>query len=298
MEDWTEWRKSGEFFTYNDLNIYYRVIGEGQPILLIHGYPYNSYDWKDLIEFSNSNPSNYKIKWILLDLPGMGFSDKPKNHIYSFSEYANILIYFVNFLNIKSFDIFAHDLGASVVQELLSKVEMDGLKLDIRSIAFMNGGIFSSVYKPRFIQRLLSQTPNWFGSFLSHRISRKKIESSVLSLFGPETKLSQDRLEEYWQILNYKNGKDIAYLLGRLVFEKPKFQERWIGAMNATNIPLAYICGPYDPNSGIHMAKKFESTVPNGKLYLLSEGIGHWPQIESPSEVWSAYCKFLDLSYT
>ncbi|MCZ8342105.1 MAG: alpha/beta hydrolase [Leptospira sp.] len=296
MNDWMEWLNSGEYFTYKNLNVYYRVIGEGKPIFLIHGYPYNSYDWKDFIEYAKSNPLRQKIKWILLDLPGMGFSDKPKDHKYSFEEYADLILFLSIHLKLQSIDILAHDLGASIAQELLAKLESEHIPLKINSIVFMNGGIFSDVYKPRWIQRILSQSPDWMGKYLSRNLSREKIENSILSLFGPNTKINKQKLNQYWEILNYKEGKQIAYLLGRLVFQKPRYQTRWISAMNSTKIPLAYICGPFDPNSGIHMAKKFETTIPKGKLYLLSDGIGHWPQIEAPAEVWNALCNFLDLS--
>jgi pimeloyl-ACP methyl ester carboxylesterase len=38
------WLDSGEFFDYLGFDIFYRVGGSG-PLLLIHGYPFNSFDW-------------------------------------------------------------------------------------------------------------------------------------------------------------------------------------------------------------------------------------------------------------
>ena len=39
------WLDSGEIFDYLGFDIFFRVAGSGPPLLLIHGYPFNSYDW-------------------------------------------------------------------------------------------------------------------------------------------------------------------------------------------------------------------------------------------------------------
>lgn len=289
-ESLLDWKNGGNYFSFKGMNIFYRLIGAGKPILLLHGYPYNSFDWHLFVSENNQN----QFQWILLDLPGMGFSDKPKNHIYSFEEYSELIVNFLQYLKIPNVSIFSHDLGVSVVQELLAQKEIENLNLKIESLLFMNGGLFSDVYKPRLIQRILSQSPQFIGKLLSILLPRKKIEESITTLFGPNTKPNKQLWNDFWNILNFNEGKKIAYLLGRLVFEKPRYQNRWISAMKNTKIPLCYICGPFDPNSGIPMANRFKSTLPNSKLYLLSEEIGHWPQIEAPKLVFAAVQDFLN----
>jgi pimeloyl-ACP methyl ester carboxylesterase len=157
----------------------------------------------------------------------------------------------------------------------------------------MNGGLFMDVYKPRLIQRLLSQTPSIIGKFLSNKISKSSVNKSVKSVYGIHTQPNDDFLEKQWEILNYNDGKSITYLIGRLVFDKYKYQKRWIKAMQNTKIPLCYICGPYDPNSGLHMAKRYETLIPNPKVYLLKDDIGHWPLLEDQKGVLDAFFNFI-----
>ncbi|TGL44780.1 alpha/beta fold hydrolase [Leptospira perdikensis] len=278
---------NGKYLNFEGHSIFYRTIGEGECLFLLHGYPFNSFDWSLIIPKLSENR-----KIVLLDFLGMGFSDKPQNHCYSFEEYAKIVNEIAKHLNVIEAEILAHDLAVSVVQEMLSSPEKNSFK--ISSIAFMNGGLFTDVYKPRLIQRLLSQTPNCIGKFLSKRMSRKSVETSLLRVFGPNTQPDPKWLNVFWEILNFKDGKSIAYLIGRLVFEKVRYQNRWIHAMTNTTIPFCYICGPKDPNSGIHMANRFAEVLPTKPIYFLSEMIGHWPQIESPEEVVSAYYQFIN----
>lgn len=67
-----EWKAAGHYFDYLGFDIFYRVEGSGPPLLLIHGYPFNSWDWAliwpTLVE---------RFTVIAPDMIGMGFSDKP-----------------------------------------------------------------------------------------------------------------------------------------------------------------------------------------------------------------------------
>ncbi len=280
----------GLFLATRDGRIYYEVHGTGPDLLLIHGYPFNSSDWHRVVpELAREH------RVILFDLPGLGYSAKPDADVYSFAAYARVVEDLSAHLGIEAVDVLAHDLGVSVVQELLARAQegtAGPAAPRLRGVAFVNGGLFSDVYRPRLIQRLLSQSPDWFGRRLSRGISRETVERNVRALFGPDTQPDDGYLDQGWRILNHDEGKSIAYRIGRLIFEKKRHQSRWISAMQTTATPLAYICGPHDPNSGRHMARRFREVLPDASLHLLNERIGHWPMLEAPEEFLAAYREF------
>jgi pimeloyl-ACP methyl ester carboxylesterase len=39
------WKAAGQYFDYLGFDVFYRVAGSGPTLLLIHGYPFNSWDW-------------------------------------------------------------------------------------------------------------------------------------------------------------------------------------------------------------------------------------------------------------
>jgi len=281
------WKDKGNFYQKGNYKTFYFQEGKGDNLLLLHGYPYNSFEWNEIIPELTK-----KYRLTVLDLLGLGFSDKPQNHKYSFESQCEIIDSLLTELGIHETHIFSHDLGVSVVQELLAREKEFKNSFKILSSAFMNGGLFIVVYKPRFFQRLLSQTPSFIGKLLTRFISKKAIEKSVLEVFGPNTKPSQEFLDKQWEILNYNQGLQIAHLIGKMVFDKKYYQDRWIQAMQETSIALVYICGPADPNSGLHMAKRYQELIPNPNVILLSKNIGHWPQVEAPKEVLIAYDDF------
>jgi len=281
------WKKKGKFVEIFGHQIFYLQEGKGPNLLILHGYPYNTFEWKSVWP---SLAQQYHI--IALDYLGMGFSDKPQNHVYSFHEHCEIVKYFLNYLGIKETHILSHDLGVSIGQELIARAEKGENNFKIQSLAYMNGGLFMDVYQPRFIQKLLSQSPKPIGKLLSKLLSKKKLDKAIKSVFGPDTQPSEVLLKQFWEILNYKEGKSIAYLIGRLVFDKVNHQDKWIKAMQTTKVPMCFINGPYDPNSGIHMANRYKELIPNPNVKLLNAKIGHWPQIEDPNGVLDAYFQF------
>jgi pimeloyl-ACP methyl ester carboxylesterase len=283
-----QWKSNGEYFLYKGFSVFYRTEGNGPCLLIFHGYPYSSFDFKDVWA---TLASKYHV--IVPDLLGMGFSDKPSNHRYSFEDHAEMYIALLQHFNISEVHILAHDLGNSVVQELIARNQEKRNPFIIKSIAFLNGGLFMDVYKPRLIQRLLSQSPKPIGKLLSRLMSKKSVDKATAEVFGVSTKPSEELLQDFWEILNYNNGKSIAYLIGRLIFDKVNYQDRWIKAMQQTNIPMCFINGPADPNSGVHMAKRYEELIPNPNVILLSNDIGHWPQLEAPDQVLKAYDTFV-----
>ena len=288
-----KWLDRGQFLEVRGNKIFYIQEGTGEPILILHGYPYSSFEWASIWDELTK-----KHRVVIFDLLGMGFSDKPQNHTYSFQEHAEIVNALLTFLKIDHVHILSHDLGVSVGQELIARnsdADTEGSNIfKIESITFMNGGLFMDVYQPRLIQKLLSQSPTFVGKFISKNITKAMTNKSIKALFGLETQPNEAFLDQQWDILNYKNGKSIAYLIGRLVFEKNEFQKRWIEAMQTTAIPMCLINGPFDPNSGAHMANRYKELIPNPLIYTLNENIGHWPFLEDGKAVLAAYFDFRD----
>jgi epoxide hydrolase 4 len=67
----TTWKS--EFITVNGIKLHYVTQGEGQLMLMLHGFPEFWYSWRHQIpEFAK----DYKV--VALDLRGYNDSDKPK----------------------------------------------------------------------------------------------------------------------------------------------------------------------------------------------------------------------------
>jgi 3-oxoadipate enol-lactonase len=92
----------------NNINVYYEIHGEGQPLVLIHGLGSSTRDWEfQVAEFAKS----YKV--ITCDLRGHGQSDKPAGP-YSVPMYAADVSGLLHALSISSAHIVGISLGGAI----------------------------------------------------------------------------------------------------------------------------------------------------------------------------------------
>ena len=163
--------------------------------------------------------------------------------------------------------------------------------LGIESITWLNGGMFNEAYTPRAIQKLMSRTPlgDIMSPLQSRPLSRRLLEPTLNELFGPDTRPSRQMLEKFHQILEYNDGKRVMHKVGRFLDDRYAHRNRWVRAMRQTTVPMRLIDGPADPNSGAHMAARYREVIPNPDVVMLSDNIGHWPQIEAPDAVLAAF---------
>ena len=288
------WKAGGQYFDYLGFDVFYRKQGSGPTLLLIHGYPFNSWDsapmWDRLTD---------RFTVVAPDMLGMGFSDKPEKYEYTVHDHADMHEALMSDLGLGSAHILAHDIGDSVGQELLARREFGQQiygALGIESITWLNGGMFNETYTPRLLQKVLSRTP--LGDLLSplqaNPMSWRLIEPTINEVFGSDTKPSRRMLDLFHEILSYNDGKRVTHKVGRFVNDRYTHRNRWVRAMRETDIPMRLIDGPADPNSGRHMAQRYLEVIPNPDVVMLDDKIGHWPQIEAPDAVLENFLAFVD----
>jgi pimeloyl-ACP methyl ester carboxylesterase len=288
------WKSAGEYFDYLGFNIFYRVEGAGPALLLIHGYPFNSWDWSLIWPTLIG-----RFTVIAPDMIGMGFSDKPVAYEYSVHDHADMHEALLAHLNVGVCHVLAHDLGDSVGQELLARREFGDQaygSLGIESITWLNGGLFNEAYTPRLLQKLMSRTPlgDMTSRFQGGPVSRRIIDRTLDQMFGPDSKPSPHMLDQFHQILNYNDGARVTHKVGRFVNDRYAHRNRWVRAMRQTAVPMRLIDGPIDPNSGRHMADRYREVIPNPDVVMLADAIAHWPQIEAPDAVLTHFLAHVD----
>ncbi|MGK6649006.1 alpha/beta fold hydrolase [Klebsiella pneumoniae] len=88
--------------------------GDGLPVVFIHGLGCaSSYDYPRIA----SDPALRERRKILIDLPGFGYSDKPRVFSYNIHEQALVLEQFLSHLRLQRFALFGHSMGGSIAIE-------------------------------------------------------------------------------------------------------------------------------------------------------------------------------------
>jgi pimeloyl-ACP methyl ester carboxylesterase len=281
------WRAAGQAFVWRGHQVFFRVAGAGAPLLLLHGFPTSSWDWRHVWD---ALAGRYRV--IALDYVGFGFSDKPADGPYSVFAYADQAEALLARLGVGTVDVLAHDLGDTVAQELLARDrERQGgaaRGLVVRSACLLNGGLFPETHHPRLVQRLLDSP---IGPVVARLSDRARFARGLAAVFGPRTQPSAEELEGFWQCASHQRGTRNYHRIIRYMRERRRHRARWVAPIVDGNVPIAVIDGLLDPVSGRHMVARLRQLHPGAEIYELPD-IGHYPQTEAPADVLRAYAAF------
>ncbi|MFC2186753.1 alpha/beta fold hydrolase [Peijinzhouia sedimentorum] len=279
------WKQTGLYFNFRSMPIFFKEQGKGEAVLFLHGFPTSSWDWAKIWP---SLKENYRL--IAPDFLGFGFSSKPTEYHYSIYDQASLVEALMRSLGIDTCHIVAHDYGVSVVQEMLARsLEDENYFLKMKSITFLNGGLFPETHKPRLIQKLFMSK---IGGLVSRLVGRSRFGKSFSSVFGENNQPTEKELDDFWSIISYKHGNRLAAKLVNYIPERDRNRDRWVSALTNASVMMKLINGPLDPVSGIHMAKRYHELVPNANINFL-EGVGHYPHWESAEETAHLIDEFL-----
>ena len=276
------WRKRGQSFVFRGRSIRYWVAGQGEPLLLIHGFPTASWDWHYLWQ-----PLAQRNLVIACDMLGFGDSAKPLDHAYCLLEQADLQQALLEHVGVdQAVHVLAHDYGDSVAQELLAR-HYEG-RFQMASCVFLNGGLFPETHRPALVQKLLLSPLGWM---IGRAFGRNALSNSFSQIFGPNTRPSESALDDFWSLINCNEGTRTLHKLIAYIPQRRRMRERWVQAMQRDEVPLRVIDGEVDPISGAHMVERYCELVPHADTVLLAN-IGHYPQIEAPVQVLKHYWAF------
>ncbi|MDF3936800.1 alpha/beta fold hydrolase [Pseudomonas citronellolis] len=277
-----DWRAQGRTFDFQGHAIRYWEAGEGEPLLLIHGFPSASWDWNKLWP---TLAARYRV--IACDMLGFGDSAKPRGHAYRILEQADLQQALLAHLQVRGpLHLLVHDYGNSVGQELLAR-HLEG-RVELASLVFLNGGLFPETHRPVLSQKLLLSP---LGGFFGRFFDRAKLAANFAKVFGPNTQPDAEELDAFWSLIAHNDGPKVMHRLIHYILDRREHRERWVGAMQRSDVPLRLIDGPVDPISGAHMVERYRELIPQADTVML-DGIGHYPQTEAPEQVLAHYLAF------
>jgi pimeloyl-ACP methyl ester carboxylesterase len=278
-----EWWSNGERLTLvvngSDRVVFVRRMGAGPLMTLLHGYPSSSYDWAKV---APALAARHAL--LLIDFLGFGASEKPTDHDYSLHEQTDLVEALWRREGVSSTVVVAHDYAVSVVQELLARRAEGTLGTDLTAVHLLNGGLYPDIHRPLPTQIALLDPDR--GPQLSAMINEELFVGGLKPTFAESFDAAADSAD-MWQAMSRDDGQRIVHLLTRYISDRAIHGERWITALQDTDVPSAFIWGMLDPVSGAHMAERIRERMPQAPFQALDD-VGHWPQLEVPQRVAAA----------
>ena len=263
----------------NGINIHYVIGGEGEPLVLVHGFGQNWYMWNRLLpELSN----HFTV--IAPDLRGVGESDKPVNG-YDKKTMATDIHELVKSLGYKTINLAGHDIGLMVAYAYAAQYPNEVKKLALMD-ALLPG-----------IEPVWSQVKGsawWFG-FFAFPVSGDMVagqEREFLTSFWPvvghvNNSFTKDEVDEFVRAYAQPGGTTGAFHwfgafeqdgLDNLEFMKVKLK------MPVATLGSEFFAAPF-------LETHTKLVAENVKGIAISNS-GHWIVQENTAETLSAMKDF------
>ena len=167
---------------------------DGPPILILHGFPTCSYDWRHVID-----DLSVRRRVVVPDMLGYGLSPKPDQR-YSLFEHADLMTDVVVALGVDEVDLVTHDMGDSVGGELLARSVDDTLPFAVRRRVLTNGSIYIDMAQLTIGQQLLLGLPD--ERMPDNPNDGTAFKGGLTGTFPPDAPPSDDELEAQWQLVH------------------------------------------------------------------------------------------------
>ena len=259
-----------------DLHIEYLEGGQGDVLILLHGFGANKDNWTRIGKFLTPH-----FRVIAPDLPGFGESTRNPEADYSIAAQSERLHTFARALKLKSFHLAGSSMGGAI------------------------SGTYAARY-PKDVKSLWLIAPGGVASADPSEISRVLDE-------GRNNPLIAENVEDYEQLLDFVFAKrpfiphPIKRYLAQEAIDNHRLNQKIFKQVhNAADtpplevtlsglpVPTLILWGASDRVLQVSGGGILKSVIPKAKLVTM-EGVGHLPMIETPKESAELYLNFLGI---
>jgi pimeloyl-ACP methyl ester carboxylesterase len=276
--DLRAWERRGRHLEVDGNRIFVVEVGDGAgpPLVIVHGFPGSSHDFAAVAERLGSGR-----RVVLLDLLGFGLSDKPASAGYSLFEQADLVEAVLGRLDIGRCVLIAHDMGDTVVAELMYRHNLGVLGFVPEQVILTNGSIFIDLAQLTSGQRGMLRLP---ARALPFSPPRWLLARAIDRSFSPRAPAPAGAIDALIEAIEHDGGGRLLPRQNRYILERRAHQDRWTAGLVEYREPLALIWGECDPIAIPEMTARLLELRTDTAVTVLPD-IGHWPQLEAPDRL-------------
>lgn len=265
------------------VRVRHKVLGDGPPLVLVHGLMTSSYSWRYVIE-----PLSRRYRVLVPDLVGSGATDKPLDLVYSVANVARFLAAYVRSVASEPVYLVGNSLGGVYSVRALLDADADGKPL-ARRFVLMHAPGYPSV-RTRLLNGLLG-APVLGSSFaslvarVSHRWPRTFVAKNVHYL--RDDMMSEEEATEYGSLFSTMDG---ARVFARILHESvdPREHAAMIAELRArvTNgtafpCPTRILYARKDVMVPASFGPLYHADIPGSELVWMDDA-SHFLQVDAP----------------
>ena len=253
-----------------EVDTFYREAGPAEaPVLLLpHGYPCSSYEFRNLMP-------RLADRWRLIapDYPGAGYSATPDAFDYSFDGYAAFLDEFVQTMRLERYVLYLHDFGSPIGTRLAIRAPERVVALIIQ-----NGDIpYEDALGPKYadIESTWTLPVDEMRARLAEAIQEDTFKEEFLN--AVDAPLAERIPPDLWQLHRSQmtpRRREIAIDLIAGLKENRAWFPKHRQYLRDHRPPTLIVWGPQDHYMPEQSARAYLRDLPDAALHLLDGG--HW----------------------
>ena len=243
----------------------YQRLGQGEPVLLVHGITTYSFIWRRIIP-----QLSWEYDVIAVDLLGCGNSDKPLDVPYSLRQHAEILLEFTRHLGLERFHFIGHDVGGGVGQ--IFAVQYGQYLYDltvINTVAYDYWPVQpTSAIRTPIIRQLMMAV-----------LDRGALKQIVLRGVYHDERVDSELMDLFWMPMRSREGRKAF-----LHFAKSLDNQDLMviaGNLKLLSLPVLIIRGEADLYLSAAISDRLHREIPNSRLVKIPTA-GHFIQEDEP----------------
>lgn len=248
----------------------YTGAGEGEPVLLIHGFGTSRYSWRHVI-----GPLSRDYRVIAVDLKGFGASPKPRDDRYSVYEQARLIRDFVAERELDNVTLVGHSYGGGValVSSLYLKAARPGMQ---KALVLVDSAALPQEL-PGFIEVLA--TPMLGPMAVTLVPETWQVRSLLEKVYYDDEAVPGEAVRHYAGLLEDPDARYAAVMTARQI--RPGDLERISARYADLDLPVLIVWGRHDEIVPPAAGRRLHGMLPDSELIVLDE-VGHAPQEEQP----------------
>lgn len=273
------WSDSGRYVEVAGHQLFAVERGAGPVLVLVHGFPTSSYDYRALMRLLE-----HRFRCIAFDFPGYGLSDKPVAYSYSLFQQADAMEALLGALGVGSARVVCHDMGTSVLCELLARQEEGRLGFRLEHVTFTNGSMLQWLAAITPFQKLLAANETLPQAIeLCSKIGGAMVPGLRALTRRPDAITAEDEIVIN-ELMQHHDGHLRLPALAGYMRERYVHRERWIGALTRSAALVSIAWATEDPIANLAMGLELHALLPAAP-YVELDGIGHFVIFEDPERV-------------
>ncbi len=252
--------------TINGIKINYEEKGEGELIVLLHGWGSNIKLFANLIDLLSK-----KYKVVAMDMPGFGESQEPPS-AWCVDDYADFVIEFLKAYNTDKVMLLGHSFGGRVIIKLNSR---ENLPFEISKVILVDS---AGILPPKTNKK--SFRTRWY------KFCRTILSTKIMQKIAPE---ALEKLRVKYGSADYVAASPLM----RQVLVKT-VNEDLEPLLPNIKCPTLLVWGVNDTATPLSDGEKMEKLIPDAGLVKL-ENAGHYSFLEQQYTFNRVMCSFMKI---